>query len=235
MDPVHGIYRIMLLDVANYIEDDDLKRMKFRCDSFVKKAESQRITLATEFFTALEQRERLGPRKIELLKELLKTCCQGRLEALRVLEKYERELGLPVAPQVNQHNGYPGAGAQVPPPQVVYVYQDNIQPGRQQPPQRENKGFKYDGPDLSREIRFLTQSLGRDWRFYVRALGVREEDIENINCEYHSVREKIYQCILQWQLQEQQGASKYRLIDALRDSSVQRNDLASTLEEGSYT
>lgn len=88
--------------------------------------------------------------------------------------------------------------------------------------------------DLTQEISFLCKSLGRDWKFYFRALGLPEDEIEMISCDYRTVRERIHQCLLAWQHQEQQCASRDKLIAALRHSSVLRNDLASKLEEGRY-
>ena len=96
------------------------------------------------------------------------------------------------------------------------------------------KFINYIISDLSKEISFLCRSLGRDWKFFIRSLGLPEDEIETISCDYRTVRERIHQCLLAWQHQEQQGACQYKLIAALRHSSVQRNDLASKLEEGRY-
>lgn len=88
--------------------------------------------------------------------------------------------------------------------------------------------------DLTPEIQFLTRKLSKDWKFFMRALGVQDDDIESISSDYRQLREKIYQCFNHWLLEEQQSANKMRLIQACRHPSVRRMDLASKLEEGNY-
>ena len=84
--------------------------------------------------------------------------------------------------------------------------------------------------DLTLEITFLSRSLGTHWKFFIRALGVIEDDIDAVVSDYTSTRERIYQCLLLWQLQEKQCACRQRLIDTLRKDTVGRNDLALALE-----
>ena len=86
--------------------------------------------------------------------------------------------------------------------------------------------------DLKKEVTFLTRNLGRDWKTLMRQLLISENTIETIMCEHRSVREQIYQCLLAWQDQEQENATKERLISALKD--IERNDLVMTLEDGNY-
>ena len=84
-----SVYRDMLIDLAECIDDRALERMKFKCGNEVKKRESEEITTPLQLFTALEQRERLGPQNTEFLKQLLKTCMRGKVDSLRLLENYE--------------------------------------------------------------------------------------------------------------------------------------------------
>ena len=69
----------------------------------------------------------------------------------------------------------------------------------------------------------------------MRALGLLEGDIDAIVSDFPSTRERIFQCLLLWQLQEQQGACRQKLMDALRSESVQRNDLVLAFECGDFT
>lgn len=236
MDDRYNAYKDMLLDLSQKIDKDDLHRMKFKCDQIIKKRQNEKIALPTELFTALEERGYLGETKLDYLKDLLKTCCSGKVDGLRVLESYALIFIPGYVPNeqtifersVQSQDQYaPGIPQQ---PQIVYVaHNGSVYPGTH----REQRQ-RYEGPDLGREISFLCRSLGRDWKFYFRALGLPEDEIEVISCDYRTVRERIHQCLLAWQQQEQQGASRDKLIDALRHSSIQRNDLASKLEEGRY-
>ena len=78
----------------------------------------------------------------------------------------------------------------------------------------------------------MSKNLGRDWKSLMRQLGVSEATMETIMSEHRSVREQIYQCFLAWQDQEQENASKERLMAALR--GIERNDLVMRLEDGNY-
>ena len=88
--------------------------------------------------------------------------------------------------------------------------------------------------DLAPEITYLSRSLGKDWKFFIRALGVLEDDIDLVVSDYSSTRERIYQCLLLWQLQEQQCACRQKLVETLRKDTVGRNDLALALESGAF-
>jgi len=68
----------------------------------------------------------------------------------------------------------------------------------------------------------------------MRALGMVDDDIEAITSDHRSVRERIHQCLLAWQQDLQQSASRQKLIDACRSPSVQRVDIATRLEERNY-
>ena len=79
---------------------------------------------------------------MEFLKDLLKTCCHGKVDGLRLIEQYEYSLspGGMAPPQVN--NIIPGStngvvGGQ---PQIVYVVQGN-QDLLQQIPRERNRMY----------------------------------------------------------------------------------------------
>ncbi|KAL4239938.1 hypothetical protein ACF0H5_000734 [Mactra antiquata] len=235
-------YRNFLIEVSTVISEEDLARMKFKCDSVIKKRQSEKIKSSLELFTALEERGYLSETNVSYLKDLLKSCCGGKVDGIRILESYERCYTPGYIPP-----GHPGPGlagvtnlpGHVPffpagsgQPNVVYVVQNTpTQSGL-------NHSYasrpKYEGPDLSSEINFLCRNLGKEWRFFVRALNVSENEIEAISCDYTSVRERIHQCLLSWQCQEQQKANKQSLICALQSPSVARNDLASSLSSGMF-
>lgn len=220
-----NMYKDMLLELSPTIDSDDLQRMKFRCDKIIKKRQSEKINQPTDLFTALEERGYQSVTDVTFLRELLSKCCAGKTDGLRILDAYGQRY-IPSYDPLVQHP--PAGPLRTDGPQVVYVVPNNpnLEP-------RFTRG-RYEGPDLSKQISFLCQKLGRDWKFFIRALGVPEDEIENISLDYRTVREKIHQCLLSWQHQEQQNASQDKLIQALRHSSVQRNDLASKLEEGGY-
>ena len=64
----------------------------------------------------------------------------------------------------------------------------------------------------------------------MRALDMQDDDIEAICSDHSKLREKIHQSLTQWQQDVQQGASRIKLIEACKHSSVQRMDLAAKLE-----
>ena len=86
--------------------------------------------------------------------------------------------------------------------------------------------------DLTKEFSFLTNSLGRNWSFLMRELSVPDSDIEMIRSDYKYTKEQIHQCLVTWKGLMKHEATKQGLINALR--AVDRNDLAETLEEGTY-
>ena len=139
MDERHNSYKDMLLDVSQMINKDDLQRMKFKCDQVIKKRQNEKITQPTELFTALEERGYLSETNLDYLKNLLKTCCGGKIDGIRALENYER-VYIPgfvptaqqgQAPPLGQSNVQLGPGIpQAPGQQIVYVVQNgNIPDG----------------------------------------------------------------------------------------------------------
>lgn len=89
--------------------------------------------------------------------------------------------------------------------------------------------------DLRPEFNFLTKNLSREWRFYMRALGMEDVEIDSVETDYpQSLKDKIYKSLVLWVKENKDQATKAALIRALRDGSVERNDLASKMEKGNY-
>ncbi|KAH3872045.1 uncharacterized protein LOC127868658 [Dreissena polymorpha] len=242
MDESRARFNDTLLDLSRLIDDEDLLRMKFKSSGEVNigKKQGEKITNPLHLFTALEERGHLGPHNTDYLKTLLINCCSGKTDGLRVLESYEQRRDTFANPYGNGYlpaQGYTAVPELAPQPQtvpasgpqVVYVIQGGVDQQINNFQQNLNR-ITSKRKDLDPEITFLTKSLGRDWKFYMRALGVHDDDIEQVSCDHTSLREKIHQCLSLWLEQQQQSASKYKLIEACRHSSVQRNDLATKLE-----
>ncbi|KAL3875399.1 hypothetical protein ACJMK2_033349 [Sinanodonta woodiana] len=214
-----GDYRAMLIELASKIRPDDLRNMLFALKEVIKKRESEKIKTAIDLWDALEDREYIGRDNLEQLKHLLRSCMDGRTDGLRIVEDYEAKRAqqrqqLPFTELPNSQS-----------PQIVYV---NLPPHLIPNPAQRTQN------DLSKEINFLTRNLGRNWRFFMRALGVDDTVIEHVEGQYRTVRDQIYYCMQEWIQDQKQGATKERIIQALRDSSVERNDLAAGLELGDY-
>ena len=127
-----SVYRDMLIDVAECIDDRALETMKFKCGNEIKKRESEEITTPLQLFTALQQRERLGPYSMEFLKQLLKTCMCGKVDALRIVENYESKHRL---------QNYANVGNLDYIPQVIYIERGpNLQQGLYLQPQFQKIG-----------------------------------------------------------------------------------------------
>ncbi|KAK7507182.1 hypothetical protein BaRGS_00001117 [Batillaria attramentaria] len=76
--------------------------------------------------------------------------------------------------------------------------------------------------DLSAEIRFLVNNLGRDWKFFMRSLGVTDAVLEMcVDSHPRNVREQIQMAFKEWQ--DDGKADKNSMLRALKE--VHRNDL----------
>ena len=113
-------YKDMLIDVAECIDDQTLQRMKFRCGNDIKSRESEEIKTPLHLFTALEKRELLDIHKTDILKDLLEKCAAGKVDGLRLVERYEYRLrnGLNTTgnPELNR-----------PVQQVIYIHRNDLQ------------------------------------------------------------------------------------------------------------
>lgn len=87
--------------------------------------------------------------------------------------------------------------------------------------------------ELKREVDFIVRNIGRDWRQFVRALGVSEADIDYVSEQYpRDLREKVRQTLLMWQAQNPETASKQALIKGLK--LCERNDMVHQMLGGQY-
>ena len=86
---------------------------------------------------------------------------------------------------------------------------------------------------MQKEINFLASRLAKDWRFFVRSLGVQEHEIDMVVENYpRDVREQINKAIWEWLYREQENAKKQHLTNALLD--IRRKDLAHKLNTDDY-
>jgi hypothetical protein len=121
----YGAYKDMLISIADIVDQDSsvLETMKFKCDSFIKGRERDQIKSAIQLWTALEKREYLGISDTKFLKDLLKSCMKGHVEALTILEKYERLIGVIPTTLNQQQSTAPVHFAGN--PQIIYIQQDS--------------------------------------------------------------------------------------------------------------
>ena len=69
----------------------------------------------------------------------------------------------------------------------------------------------------------------------MRALGMEDVEIDSVETDYpRSLKDRIYESLVLWVKEYKDQATKAALIRALRDGSVERNDLASKMEKGKY-
>lgn len=143
----NNCYKNSLLEISSTIGNDDLIRMKFKSDSIIKKRQSEKIQNPLELFSALEERGYLSDKNVSFLKDLLQTCCAGKVDGLRILEAYERGY---ITGNVHSgtHNAGPVGpcqlkdvlGAQISgQPNVVYVVQNGQFPPGLHNPQQSRK------------------------------------------------------------------------------------------------
>lgn len=87
--------------------------------------------------------------------------------------------------------------------------------------------------DIIKEIEFVSKSIGRDWKYLMRSLGLTEAELEEVMDNYpRNMREQIRQALLMWALNSQSVARKEDLVKALAE--CQRNDLVHSLNSRNY-
>lgn len=123
----HNLYKDTLLEISHKIDKDDLERMKFKCDQVIKKKQNEKIAQPTDLFTALEERGFLSEINMAYLKDLLKTCCSGKIDGLRILESYDHG-NIPGYVPLVQQQGCAPVPQQSGQPQIVYVVQNGSMP-----------------------------------------------------------------------------------------------------------
>ncbi|VDI34998.1 FAS-associated death domain protein [Mytilus galloprovincialis] len=232
-------FNSMLIDVAKHLNDDDIHRMKFMCKDIVKKRDMEKVETALDLFTELQSREKLTANNTSFLKQLLDKC--EKFNAIRVIDQFENNrLNHPVASVGNgevRMDTSPGVlhqalqQAQPVPvvPQPAHQSHNSVASRREDPIVQQQLNA------LRPEFNFLMKNLSREWRFYLRALGMSDSDVDIVETDYpRSLRDQIYQALVMWAKENKERATKTELIRALRDGSVERFDLASKLEKGNY-
>ncbi|CAG2221198.1 FADD [Mytilus edulis] len=227
-------FNSMLIDVAKHLTADDIHRMKFMCKDIVKKRDMEKVETALDLFTELQSREKLTANNTSFLKQLLDKC--EKLNAISVIEQFgnirlnhpvgNREVPMDVSPGV-QHQALQQAQPVV--PQPVHQSHNGVASRREDPIVQQQLNA------LRPEFNFLMKNLSREWRFYLRALGMSDSDVDIVETDYpRSLRDQIYQALVMWAKENKERATKTELIRALKDGSVERFDLASKLEKGNY-
>ena len=89
---------------------------------------------------------------------------------------------------------------------------------------------KYLIPGLDKDIYFVADNIGRNWRMLGRSLGIREADIDRIAYTHDKdLKEQCRQCLFMWRNNNPGTASRDKLVSALR--KMIQNFIADELEE----
>lgn len=230
-------YKQMLLELDKSLKAEEFESLKFLCKDEVKKRERESVNRPTDLWEILETREKLGPKNLAFLKQIIKGSCNGRLDIMRVIENFER--GIP-------HDSQRPVNSSSVPTNQQYVQQPVIY--NPDPRQYGQQPAMYNGdrPQFSptnhsntvnvdkymKEINFLTKNLGREWRFFMRTLGVTDGDMMSVEQDHpRSLRDQIYQCLVLWISNNGGQFDRGRIVAALRDSAVERYDLAGRIQD----
>ncbi len=83
---------------------------------------------------------------------------------------------------------------------------------------------------LEKEIYYIADNIGREWRMLARTLGVKEAEVERIG-EAHArdLREQCRKCLLTWCTDASPGVNRLKLIQALRE--INQNYIADEVED----
>lgn len=205
----------MLVSLSKLLKDDEFRTMKFLCSEFIKKREMESVESIMDLWENLESKEKIAPNNLTFLKDLLNNACNGRQDVFRIIQEYENNSR---NPEVLAHRQNPAILNQHTGSTPAYMQKSS--------PVINLRGMK-------REIDILTQQLGREWRFFMRALGVSDREMVDIeeDCP-RNMREQIYRCLVLWVSDDRHNPSKDKIINALRDSCVERNDIVCLLNAG---
>lgn len=229
-------YKQMLLELDKSLKAEEFESLKFLCKDEVKKRERESVNRPTDLWEILETREKLGPKNLAFLKQIIKGSCNGRLDIMRVIENFER--GIP-------HDSQRPVNSSSVPTNQQYVQPVIYNPDPRQYGQQPAM-YNRDRPQFSptnhsntvnvdkymKEINFLTKNLGREWRFFMRTLGVTDGDMMSVEQDHpRSLRDQIYQCLVLWISNNGGQFDRGRIVAALRDSAVERYDLAGRIQD----
>lgn len=230
-------YKQMLLELDKSLKAEEFESLKFLCKDEVKKRERESVNRPTDLWEILETREKLGPKNLAFLKQIIKGSCNGRLDVMRVIENFER--GIP-------HDSQRPVNSSSVPTNQQYVQQPVIYNPDPRQYGQQPAMYNRDRPQFSptnhsntvnvdkymKEINFLTKNLGREWRFFMRTLGVTDGDMMSVEQDHpRSLRDQIYQCLVLWISNNGGQFDRGRIVAALRDSAVERYDLAGRIQD----
>ncbi|CAG5121212.1 unnamed protein product [Candidula unifasciata] len=86
--------------------------------------------------------------------------------------------------------------------------------------------------DFTQEVQFLKDNIGREYKSFLRRLGVKECHIDQKEIEYpRNIQEIIHQCIRQW-IHDHRDWQRDQVLEAVVKvlRKERRNDLAATFE-----
>ncbi|XP_061191123.1 FAS-associated death domain protein-like [Saccostrea echinata] len=214
-------YKQMLLKLDKSLKTEEFESLMFLCKDDVRKRERENVKRPTDLWEILETREKLGPTNLMFLKDLIRHSCNGRVDVMKIIENFE--------------NGIPDDQQFVPPRPVCQPSQQPVM-GNRTPYQMNhlnpNTSNTVNVDKYMKEINFLTKNLGKEWRFFMRTLGVTDGDMLSVEQDYpRSLRDQIYQCLVQWISDNGGQFDRGKVIGALRDSAVERYDLAGRIED----
>ncbi|XP_033734090.1 fas-associated death domain protein-like isoform X1 [Pecten maximus] len=230
-------FRGMLVRLSNLLKKDDLEAMKYMCKDVIGKRDLSKIESFFELCDNLESRDMLDSINIAFLQKLLTDCCSGRKDVLHVLESYTK-------PQNGIHNETVANITQNvqlnpvnPHQQIVYLQPAQGFHSHQMSPSSATYSLPtYDYKHVEKEINYLTRKLGREWRFFMRTLGISDYDMAEMEQQHpRNMREQIHGCFVIWVQQNKGAVNKNMLIKALTDVSVERFDLAANLEDNDFS
>ena len=79
-------YRKLLVDLSSGLSKKEVETLKFAGVDFIPRRMTENIATGLQFFDVLEQDERIGPRKLNLLQDMLKTV--GRVDLARKIQVF---------------------------------------------------------------------------------------------------------------------------------------------------
>ena len=79
-------YRKLLVDLSSDLSKKEVETLKLAGVDFIPRRMTENIATGLQFFDVLEQDERIGPQKLNLLQDMLKTV--GRVDLARKIQAF---------------------------------------------------------------------------------------------------------------------------------------------------
>ena len=79
-------YRKLLVDLSSGLSKKEVETLKLAGVDFIPRRMTENIATGLQFFDVLEQDERIGPQKLNLLQDMLKTV--GRVDLARKIQAF---------------------------------------------------------------------------------------------------------------------------------------------------